>query len=81
MAAHLLNELVARLDVEGRASLVSGWCRELLEPEGLCLLIEPALRETSRALLAVRDRLIASGLSVLAPCLFHAACPVFAAGT
>jgi ribosomal protein RSM22 (predicted rRNA methylase) len=47
-----------------------------MAPDGLCLLIEPALRETSRALLAVRDRLVASGLSVLAPCLFQAACPV-----
>jgi ribosomal protein RSM22 (predicted rRNA methylase) len=75
VAAHLLNELGTRLDVDGRAALVAGWCRELLEPEGRCILIEPALRETSRDLLGVRDRLLATGLSVLAPCLFHAACP------
>lgn len=75
MAAHLLNELTARLDVEGRAALVAGWCRELLSPEGVCILIDPALRDTSRALLGVRDHLLASGLSVLAPCLYHAACP------
>ncbi len=75
IAAHLLNELEARLDVDGRANLVAGWCRELLGPGGLCILIEPALRETSRALLGVRDRLLAAGVNVLAPCLFHAACP------
>lgn len=75
VAAHLLNELGTRLDVEGRAALVAGWCRELLSPEGLCIVIEPALRETSRALLGVRDRVLALGLSVLAPCLLHAACP------
>lgn len=75
VAAHLLNELAARLDVDGRAALVAGWCRELLSPEGRCLLIEPALRDTSRALLGVRDRLLDSDLSVLAPCLLHAACP------
>jgi ribosomal protein RSM22 (predicted rRNA methylase) len=75
VAAHLLNELAVRLDVQGRAALVAGWCRELLTPDGVCILIEPALRETSRALLGVRDQLLASGLSILAPCLFHAACP------
>lgn len=75
VAAHLLNELGTRLDVEKRAALVAGWCRQLLAPEGLCIVIEPALRETSRALLGVRDRLLALGVSVLAPCLLHAACP------
>jgi ribosomal protein RSM22 (predicted rRNA methylase) len=75
VAAHLLNELGARLDVDGRAALVAGWCRELLAPEGRCIVIEPALRETSRELLGVRDRLLAAGLGVLAPCLFRAACP------
>jgi hypothetical protein len=78
IAAHLLNELGTRLDVDGRAALVAGWCRELLESEGLCILIEPALRETSRALLGVRDRLLASGLAVIAPCLFQGPCPALA---
>lgn len=75
IAAHLLNELAPRLDLDGRVALVKAWCRELLQPEGLCILIEPALRDTSRALLGVRDRLLASGLSVLAPCLFQGPCP------
>jgi ribosomal protein RSM22 (predicted rRNA methylase) len=73
VAAHLLNEL--SLDVDGRARLVAGWCRELLEPDGTCILLEPALRETSRALLAVRDRLVAAGLFVVAPCLLQGPCP------
>ncbi len=73
VAAHLLNELA--LDPDGRARLVQGWCRELLEERGTCVLVEPALRETSRALLAVRDRLLAAGLFVAAPCLFRGACP------
>jgi ribosomal protein RSM22 (predicted rRNA methylase) len=76
VAAHLLNELV--LDVDGRARLVSGWCRELLHPDGTCILIEPALRETSRALLAVRDRLLVAGLFVVAPCLLQGPCPALA---
>jgi len=78
VAAHLLNELAAVLDSEGRTRLVLGWCRELLDAEGTCLLVEPALRETSRGLLAVRDGLIAAGLFVVAPCLWQGPCPALA---
>jgi ribosomal protein RSM22 (predicted rRNA methylase) len=73
VAAHLLNEL--DLDLDGRARLVAGWCRDLLEPDGMCIVIEPALRETARALLGVRDRLLGAGLRVAAPCFCQAACP------
>ena len=73
VAAHLLNELP--LDLDGRGRLVAGWCRELLEEHGTCVLLEPALRETSRGLLAVRDRLLAAGLFVVAPCLWQGPCP------
>jgi ribosomal protein RSM22 (predicted rRNA methylase) len=73
VAAHLLGELP--LDSDGRARLVAGWCRELLAPAGTCLLVEPALRTTSRGLLAVRDRLLAAGLRVVAPCLLQGPCP------
>ena len=75
VSAHLLNELGASLDLDGRARLVAGWCRELLEPDGTCVVIEPALRDTSRALLGVRDRLLAVGLHVAAPCFCQTACP------
>ncbi len=73
VAAHLLGEL--SLDVDGRARLVADWCRELLADAGRCILLEPALRPTSRALLAVRDRLVASGFSVASPCLWQGPCP------
>jgi SAM-dependent methyltransferase len=73
VAAHLLNELP--LDADGRARLVLGWSRELLAEGGVAILVEPALRETSRALLGVRDRLIAAGLFVEAPCLWQGPCP------
>ncbi len=76
VAAHLLNEL--SLDLDGRARLVAGWCRELLEPDGTCILVEPALRETSRGLLGVRDRLRAAGVFVVAPCLLQGPCPALA---
>ncbi len=76
VAAHLLNELA--VEVAERAALVSGWCDELLTADGLCVLLEPALRATSRALLAVRDRLVERGLVVVAPCLWQGPCPAFA---
>jgi len=40
------------------------------------ILIEPALRKTSRELLAVRDQLLAlSDLAIVAPCFWTGACP------
>lgn len=75
VSAHLLNELGGALDLDGRARLVAGWCRDLLEPDGTCIVVEPALRDTSRALLGVRDRLLAAGLRVAAPCFCQTACP------
>ena len=73
LAGHLLNELFGD-DVEARARL----CDEMLArltPGGFLVVIEPALRETSRALLALRDRLVARGASVRAPCLYRGDCP------
>jgi SAM-dependent methyltransferase len=79
VAAHLLGELFldrepgARADA--RAARVLAWARVLLETRGTLILIEPALRETSRGLLEVRDRLVASGLHVVAPCFWTGPCP------
>ena len=47
----------------------------LLRPGGSLVVVEPALRETSRQLLEVRDLLVARGFVVRAPCLFRGACP------
>ena len=78
VAAHLLNELGTTLDVTARAALVFSWGRELLEENGLIVLLEPALRETSRELLEVRDRLGQAGFFVVAPCLWQGPCPALA---
>jgi ribosomal protein RSM22 (predicted rRNA methylase) len=80
VAAHLLNELfVQRTDrVTLRAQRVLAWSRTLLAPGGLLILVEPALRETSRELLAVRDQVLAAGLHVVAPCFWAGACPALA---
>jgi len=80
VAAHLLNELKGELPEDPRAAslarLVSRWMTDQLAPSGVVLLVEPALRETSRLLLAVRDELVESGqVHILAPCLSEAPCP------
>jgi len=75
---HLLNELFhehsAAAADQKRAALVEE-ALALVEPGGTVVVIEPALRETSRALLRVRDLLVARGFAVRAPCLFRGACP------
>ncbi|HXU80167.1 MAG TPA: small ribosomal subunit Rsm22 family protein [Polyangia bacterium] len=76
VAAHLLNELP--LTSAEKAERVAFWCHELLAPAGSCVIVEPALRETSRALLEVRDRLVARGLHVAAPCFWQGPCPALA---
>jgi SAM-dependent methyltransferase len=70
---HVLNELY-KGDVGLRAALVEKVAARL-PPGGSLLLMEPALRETSRKLLQVRDRLVAAGYAVRAPCLFRGPCP------
>ena len=72
---HVVNELFAGPDaVERRAALLEE-AVDRLSPHGSVVVIEPALRETSRALLEVRDRLVSRGFAVRAPCLFRGACP------
>ena len=76
-AAHLLSELPESHD--GRAGFARA-AAALLAPGGVLLLLEPALRETGRALLQVRDRLVANDsvtppLGVLAPCFTQRPCP------
>ena len=45
---------------------------------GVVAIIEPALKETSRALLQLRDRLLQEGWFALAPCLTQKPCPALA---
>lgn len=79
VAAHLLNELFLDEPAANRptrlAALLGRWCQLLLADGGALIVIEPALRETSRVLLGVRDQLLAAGLHVVAPCFFTGPCP------
>lgn len=58
--------LAANVLVEQQLSLPSA---------GVLVLIEPALRDTGRALLETRDRLLREGWFAHAPCLTQKACP------
>jgi len=73
---HLINELWK--DQQDRlerrlAFLESAFSR--LAPHGAVLVLEPALMGTGRELLDLRDRLAASGKSILAPCVRNGPCP------
>jgi SAM-dependent methyltransferase len=70
---HLVNELYAG-DIEKRVAFVKGALQKL-KPGGSLVIIEPALRETSRATLQLRDALVKAGFAIRAPCLFKGDCP------
>ena len=66
-------------------TLVANLLSELADPaaflrslSGTVVVIEPALRETGRALLEVRDALLREGWFAAAPCLMQAPCPALA---
>ena len=64
---HVMNELHAdaRDPIAKRADLVAALLRRL-RPNGRIIIIEPALRETARAVSQLRDRVLANGASVYA---------------
>jgi ribosomal protein RSM22 (predicted rRNA methylase) len=72
---HVLNELWRGQDEDRRRAALVEEALSLVAPGGSLVILEPALRETSRALLRVRDLLVARGAAVRAPCLFRGACP------
>jgi SAM-dependent methyltransferase len=72
---HVVNELFAGADADSHRADLLEEAAALLAPGGSLLVLEPALRETSRALLRVRDLLVTRGFAVRAPCLFRGACP------
>lgn len=77
IAANVLSEVGegARDPIERRTVLVEGLL-SLLAPNGAFIIIEPALRDTSRSLHQVRDALLAKQLcTVYSPCLHEKPCP------
>jgi SAM-dependent methyltransferase len=72
---HVVNELFQGEGAAARRATLIEEALALVAPGGSLVVIEPALRDTSRALLEVRDLLVARGVTVRAPCLFRGPCP------
>ncbi len=75
--SNVLSELHAQQSerLRLRAGIVQGIMERLLDGNGSCIIIEPALRETGRELLQVRDTLQQCGFRVYSPCLRNGPCP------
>ena len=84
----VLGQVLSELDVglepaarvEKHAALVRDLLARVVADDGALVIVEPALRERTRHLHAVRDALTASA-TVFAPCLHRAACPMLATAT
>jgi SAM-dependent methyltransferase len=65
-----LNEIIDPAALVERASA-------FLAPDGVLLIVEPALRETTRALMRLRDQIAHDGrLAILGPCPHQRPCPM-----
>jgi len=75
--SNVLNELFSRegRKIEKRLAVMEDIMTRLVADDGSLIVIEPALRETSREMLEVRDRLLDEGFHVYAPCIFAGKCP------
>ncbi len=70
LAMNVVNELPP-----AKRARFLAWSAEQLGEAGHLLIIEPALRETSRDLLTLRDAAVQDGWTVCSPCLRQADCP------
>jgi ribosomal protein RSM22 (predicted rRNA methylase) len=75
--ANCLNELFpASLNPSAERAAVVSQLLPYLAPHGTIMIVEPALRQTARALHQVRNHLLKQGLcTVYSPCLREGACP------
>ncbi len=72
IAANALSEID---DIGARLRV----CRDILNRSTALVAIEPALRETARALMALRDELCKEGFPIEAPCTHQRGCPMLQA--
>ena len=75
--ANCLNELFSTAtDPPAEQAVLVGQLLPFLAPHGTIMIVEPALRQTARALHQMRNHLLKQGLcTVYSPCLHEAACP------
>ncbi len=78
--SNVLNELFAHEGrrIEKRLVMLEEILMHALAEEGSCIIIDPALRDTSRDLLQVRDGILKQKYSIYAPCLCSSSCPALA---
>jgi SAM-dependent methyltransferase len=85
VAGQLLSELDVGAPGEARlarhTALIQRWLEDRVAPDGALVIVEPALRDRTRHLHALRDRLVALGATVFAPCLHASPCPALARET
>jgi len=74
LAANVINELAG--DAAEKVRALDRLLRSALTRDGIAVLLEPALREPTRALHSIRERMIAAGWQVLAPCTGQGSCPM-----
>ncbi len=74
VCANLLNEMGP---IPNRERLMNNLLAHHLTERGVLIIIEPALRQTTRDLMELRDRLVPTA-RILAPCLHHDRCPMLA---
>jgi SAM-dependent methyltransferase len=75
---HVLNELGRGARAVSERTALLERAATQLRPGGSLVVLEPALRDTSRELLAVRDQLVEHGFAIRAPCLWRGGCPALA---
>ena len=75
--ANCLNELFsASIDPPAERAVLVAQLLPFLAPHGTIMIVEPALRQTTRALHQMRNHLLKQGLcTVYSPCLHEGACP------
>ena len=74
----LLGTVVNELPPPIRAPLILDLVQRALAPDGAVVILEPALRDTTRALHELRDAVAAAGVFVAAPCTRQGPCPALA---
>jgi SAM-dependent methyltransferase len=73
---HALNELFGKgPSAIARRALLLEEALGRVKKGGSLVVIEPALKETSRNLLEVRDALVAKGYAIRGPCMYRGSCP------
>ncbi|MEI7892259.1 MAG: small ribosomal subunit Rsm22 family protein [Myxococcales bacterium] len=81
LMGQVLSELDRELEpnedkrADRHADLLMGFV-DLLTPDGALVVVEPALRDRTRHLHRVRDRLVTRGVPLFAPCLHDRGCPM-----